>query len=46
MREGSPRKAALEKAALDGLFKKAALERLPLYYAISSSQVFRSSTDA
>lgn len=26
--------------------KKAALERLPLYYAISSSQVFRSSTDA
>ena len=34
------------KVALDGLFKKAALERLPFYYAISSSQFFRSSTDA
>ena len=43
---GARKDSACVKAVLDGLFKKAALERLPLYYAISSSQVFSSSTEA
>ena len=43
---GARKDIACVKAALNGLLKKAALERLPLYYAISSSQVFKSSTEA
>lgn len=43
---GAREDIACMKAALEKLLKKAVLDGLPLYYAISSSQVFRSSTEA